>query len=336
MGGHHDHHHPRSTAGRLGLSSAIFALNMAVQAGGGLWTGSLGLYSDALENFSDAALNLLGMASLSVANRREPCDEFSYGWHRLEVFYVVVGILMLLALAATIVAEAVGRILHPHPILAGRALLFAGAGLVLNAAATLVLVPHGGTREERDLNLRSAYLHALGDSLTSLGVITSLAFVWWKGWRFLDPLMASIVVVVILRGAWGLARETYGILMHQAAFDHREAKAAIQALPGVAGVEDLRSWRLCSHLVICSAHVIVEADRLDETEAFLEDIEHLLWERFGVRHLTIHFETASMAERHHHRFIHQHESAGVEDPVHKGAHRHEHSHGHPHRHSHGS
>ncbi len=330
MGGQHSH--PRSTAGRLGLSSAIFALNMAIQALGGLWTGSLGLYSDALENFSDAALNLLGMASLKVANRREPCDEFSYGWHRLEVFYVVIGIVMLLALAATIVAEAVGRILHPQAIMAGRALLFAGAGLVLNAAATFVLIPHSGTREERDLNLRSAYLHALGDSLTSLGVMASLAFVWWKGWRFLDPLMASLVVLFILRGAWGLGRETYGILMHRAAFDHAEAKAGILSLPGVTGVEDLRSWRLCSHLVICSAHIVIEAQRLDETEAFLDDIEHLLWEQFGVRHLTIHFETAAMAERHHHRFIHQHEAAGVEDPVHLGAHRHEHPHGHEHGH----
>jgi cobalt-zinc-cadmium efflux system protein len=331
MGADHDHAghaHPRSTAGRLGLSSAIFALNMIVQALGGFWTGSLGLYSDALENFNDSALNLLGMASLRVANKREPCDRFSYGWHRLEIFYVVIGILMLLALAVTIVIEAVHRVRHPGPILAGRAILFAGIGLVLNVAATLVLVPSSGTREERDLNLRSAYLHALGDSLTSLGVMASLFFVYWKGWRILDPIMASLVVIFILRGAWKLFKETFAILMHRAAFDHAKAREELLKLPGLLGVEDLRSWKVCSHLTVCTAHVIVRAERLDETEHYLEDIEHLLSERFGVRHLTIHFETQTMAQRHHHRFIHHHEAAGVEDPIHLGEHRHEHRHEH--------
>jgi hypothetical protein len=73
-------------------------------------------------------------------------------------------------------------------------------------------------------------------------------------------------------------------------------------------VEDLRSWRICSHLKVCTAHIIVTADRLEETVRFQEDAEHVLKDHFGVRHLTLHFETARMAERHHHRFIHQHEA----------------------------
>ncbi len=324
----HGHSHGRTTTGRLALSALIFAGNFGVQALGGMWTGSLGLVSDSLENLNDVVVNLLALGSLRVANRREPCDRYAYGWHRLEVFHTLLGVLLLGALAGAIIFEAWDRFLHPHNIKLGWAILFSGAGLLLNLAATLVLLPPKGSRQENDLNLKSAYLHALGDSLANLGVMVSMGIIYATGWRWVDPAVALIIVCLILRGAWHLLKDALAILMHKAAFDHEVAKAELLKLEGVLGIEDLRSWKVCSHLTVCSAHVIVEADRLDETEAFLEDIEHILWEHHGVRHLTVHFETPAMAERHHHRFIHQHESAGVEDPVHHGDHKHEHGHRH--------
>jgi cobalt-zinc-cadmium efflux system protein len=127
-----------------------------------------------------------------------------------------------------------------------------------------------------------------------------------------DPLLAAGIAAVILRGAFLLLRDAVGILMHRAAFDQEEAKAELLRLPGIQGVEDLRSWRVCSHLTICTAHIIVEVERLDETEAHQHRIEHLLSERFGVRHLTLHFETKAMADRHPHRFAHEHEAEGHE------------------------
>jgi cobalt-zinc-cadmium efflux system protein len=331
---HHGHAHGRTTSARLALSAAFFAVNFAVQGLGGLWTGSLGLVSDSLENLNDVVVNLLALGSLRVANRREPCDRYAYGWHRLEVFHTLLGVALLGALAGAVIFEAWDRFRHPHEIKLGWAILFSAGGLLLNLAATAVLVPRKGTRQERDLNLRGAYLHALGDSLANLGVMVSMGIIYLTGWRWMDPLVALGITALILRGAWHLLKDALAILMHKAAFDHEIAKAELMELPGVVGIEDLRSWKVCSHLTVCSAHVIVEAHRLDETEAFLEDIEHVLSEHHGVRHLTVHFETAAMAERHHHRFIHQHEAAGVEDPVHKGEHRHEHGHHHEDHHHH--
>ena len=173
-----------------------------------------------------------------------------------------------------------------------------------------MLVPAEGTRQEQDLNLRSAYLHALGDSLANLAVMVGMVVIRMTGWRWVDPLLAAGIAALILRGAFFLLRDAVGILMHRAAFDQEEAKSALLGLPGVSGVEDLRSWRVCSHLTVCTAHIIVEAERLEETEAHQHRIEHLLAERFGVRHLTLHFETAAMAERHPHRFAHEHEAEG--------------------------
>ena len=309
-GGEPHHHHPpaHGTPRRLALSSVLFGLNFLFQALGGWWTGSLGLVSDSLENLNDAVVNLLTMGSIQVANRREPCDRYTYGWHRLEIMQTLLGALLLVLLAGAVLWEAWRRLQAPTGIRVGWAIAFSAAGLALNLAATLVLLPPKGSRQEGDLNLRGAYLHALGDSLANVGVMLSMVLIHLTGWRWVDPLMAVAIVLFILRGAFSLGRDAVGILMHHAAFDHEEARRLLLDLPGVRGVEDLRSWRVCSHLTVCTAHVVVEAERLDETGPFLEAIEDLMAHRFGVRHITVHFETAAMAGGHHHRFVHEHDA----------------------------
>jgi cobalt-zinc-cadmium efflux system protein len=306
------HTHGPTTTGRLALSSLIFGVNFLVQGLGGLWTGSLGLVSDSLENLNDAVVNLLSLGSIRVANRREPCDRWTYGWHRIEIFNTLLGVMLLVVLAGAVLFEAWSRIQHPHPIKLGWAIGFSALGLLLNLAATFVLVPAKGSKQERDLNLRGAYLHALGDSLANVAVMLGMVMIRFTGWRWIDPILAAGIAAVILRGAFLLLRDAVGILMHRAAFDQEEAKAELLGLPGVVGVEDLRSWRVCSHLTVCTAHVIVEAERLNETEAHQQRIEHLLFEHYGVRHLTLHFETPDMAERHQHRFMHEHEAEGYD------------------------
>jgi cobalt-zinc-cadmium efflux system protein len=304
------HSHGPTTSGRLALSSLIFGLNFLAQGLGGLWTGSLGLVSDSLENLNDAVANLLALGSIRVANRREPCDQWTYGWHRLEIFNTLLGALLLTALAAAVCMEAWSRFRHPQPIRLGWAIAFSALGLLLNLAATRVLVPTVGSRQERDLNLRSAYLHALGDSLANLAVMAGMVIIRLTGWRWVDPLLAVAIAAFILRGAFHLLRDAVEILMHRAAFDQEAAKAALVELPGIRGVEDLRSWRVCSHLTVCTAHIIVDAERLEDTEDHQHRIEHLMADHFGVRHLTLHFETQAMADRHQHRFVHEHEAEG--------------------------
>lgn len=314
----------RTTLARLAFSAAIFGLNFLAQGLGGLWTGSLGLVSDSLENLNDSVVNLLAIGAISIANKREPCDRYAYGWHRLEVFHTLLGVGLLVALAAGILVEAWHRLHDPVHIQIGWAIAFSAAGLLLNLAATYVLLPPKDTRMAGDLNLRSAYLHALSDSLANVAVMISMVVIRFTGWKWIDPALAILIVLVILRGAFLLLRSAAAILMHRAAFDHEAAKSDLLKLSGVLGVEDLRSWKICSHLTVATAHVLVDAERLDETERYLEDIEHVLSEHFGVRHLTVHFETSAMADRHHHKFIHRHEAEGIEDPIHNGEHKRDH------------
>lgn len=314
------------TGARLAWSSALFGLSALIQGLGGLATGSLGLVSDSLENLNDLIANLMALTTLTVANRREPSARFTYGFHRLEVFNTFLGAALLLLLAGGVAAEAVRRLRHPQPIQTGWVLVFCLSGLCLNVAATLALRPRDAGELERDANLKAAYYHAFSDAFASLGLVASALVIRATGWRWLDPLVALAIVAVILRSALSLLRDATAIFMQRAAFDHGKALERLRALPGVEAVEDLRSWRVCSHLVVCSAHVVVTVDRLEETAPLAEALEALLARDFGVRHATLHFETPAMAARHHHRFLHQHDLPEAHD--------HDHGHGHGHCHDH--
>ena len=319
---HSHHNHPghgsleRSTGhpghggivSRLAWSSVIFGCSALAQGIGGFLTGSLGLISDSLENLNDLVANLLSLTSVMVANRREPSDRFAYGWHRLEVFNTLLGAGMLMALAMGIVLEAVHRLKAPPHIQTGWVLGFCCLGLALNLAAALTLRPREEGELERDATLKSAYLHAFFDSLASLALLGSTLVIRFTGWRLLDPLVALVIVGFIVRGACHLGADAIAILMHRAAFDHLEARKQLLLLPGVSGVEDIRSWRLCSHLVVCTAHVQVEVERLEDTQPLMAAIEKVLTDKFRVRHMTVHFETRVMAGEHSHRFVHEHEA----------------------------
>lgn len=339
MGAGHDHSHDHShgqgpaTAGRLAISAGIFFTSFLMQGIGGLLTGSVGLISDSLENLNDVLVNLLGLASLAVANRREPCDRYAFGFHRVEVLNTLFGTGMLVALAAGVAWEAWVRFRHPVFIQTGWVLVLSAGGLLLNVAAALTLRnPHA---LDKDASLKAAYTHAFMDSLTSLALLGAMLIIRFTGWRWIDPAFALAVVALILWGAYGLLKDALAILMHKAAFDHNAARAALTALPGVRDVQDLRSWKVCGHLTVATAHIVVDAERLAETDAILESIERVVATRFGVRHLTVHFETPYMADRHHHRFVHRHEEAA--DLTHTG-HDHDHAHGpdEDHDHTHGS
>ena len=304
----HLHSNHGLTLRRLWLSALIFFLSFLIQGFGGFLTGSIGLISDSLENLNDVFVNTLSMGSLWVAHKQSPDHRWPYGLHRLEVVNGLIVVILLGLFGFFVGSEALDRLQNPQPIQTGKVLLFALSGLILNLVATRILVPNEEDLAKNNLNLKGAYIHALLDSVTSIVLMISMVVIRFTGWTWIDPLVALLILGLIARGMFVLLKDILSILLHWAAFNHQEAIDDLKKLPGILDV--------------------IEAERLEETEAYLEDIEHLLWEKYKVRHLTIHFENQTMADRHHHLFIHNHDSAGVEDPIHKGPHLHSHPHQH--------
>ena len=124
----------------------------------------------------------------------------------------------------------------------------------------------------------------------------------------LPPRKSWHVGGLIIERAYSLGADAVSILMNLSAFDHAEARRQLMLLPGVLGVGDIRSWRLCSHLVVCTAHVQVGVERLEETQPLMAAIERVLAEKFRVRHMTVRFETRLLAGEHSHRFVHENET----------------------------
>lgn len=289
---------------RLRLAMVILGVTLGAEVVGGLLFGSLSLLSDAAHVLSDILALLLASLALTYAHRRVPSERMTYGYHRLEVFSALLNGVALVGIAVWIVIEAIDRLGGVQNLRAGPAFLIATVGLVVNLVVAWSL--RGGEVERRDLNLRSAYLHVLGDALSSVAVMVGLGVAWVGDLPWLDPAVAILVSLIILVGAGRVLAEGAGILLQQSPHDVEELRALVRSVDRVEDIKDVRLWQVCSWLIVGTAHVVIDAERLEETEPIREEIEMLLRERYGVRHLTLHFETRAMAESHTHRIDHQH------------------------------
>ena len=247
-GGHahhgHAHHHGAGTTDERRIFTAflIIALFMVVEVAGGLLSGSLALLADAGHMVSDAAA--LGMSWLALRIGKRPADaERSYGYRRLEVLVAFVNGCMLFVIALWIVIEAARRFLAPQPVLGGTMLAVAIAGLVANLVAFLVL--NGGNRE--NLNMRSAWLHVLGDLAGFVGAIIAAGIIMATGWWPIDPILSVLVALLILKSAWGIVASSSHILLEGTppGLDLAALRADLAAsVPEVVEIHHVHAWCL--------------------------------------------------------------------------------------------
>ena len=227
---------------------------MFVEAVGGWLSGSLALVADAGHMLTDVAALALAMMSARMAQR--PADHRrTYGYLRLEILAALVNGVVLAALSAWIIFEAIRRFRSPHaiegPLFAGVAL----AGLVVNLVA-LRLLRHDS---HGSLNTRAAYLHVMGDLLGSVGALLAALIVIFTGWTYADPIVSVLISLLIIAGSWRLLRESVEILL-EAAPSHiplQEVERRMRGVEGVIAVHDLHVWTLTSGVVAMSGHVVV-------------------------------------------------------------------------------
>jgi cobalt-zinc-cadmium efflux system protein len=287
-------HHALSgdLARRLRLACVITAVIFVAEVAGGILTGSLALLSDAGHVFAD--LFALGISAYALSLARVPPDSArTYGYHRTEVFAALLNGLGLFAISIWIVIEAVERLQVPVPVRSGPMAVVATVGLLANLAIILLLRGHAG----ENLNARSALMHVIGDLLASVAVVAGGIVMWATGLHLIDPILSLVVVLILLRGAYGIIAEATHILLEGTprGIQLDQVERAIAEVEGVRGVHDLHIWSLCSEYAALSVHVLVQEQSTSEARRIVDQVGHMLAERFRIIHTTIQSESAACA-----------------------------------------
>lgn len=296
--GHHGHGHALGAGTderRIAWAFVIIFGFMLVEVAGGVISGSLALLADAGHMVSDAAALGMSWAALRVGKR--PADSMrSYGYRRLEVLVAFVNGCTLFLIAAWVLFEAIRRFAAPIPVLGGPMLAVAIAGLLANVVAFLVL--SGGNRE--NLNMRSAWLHVLGDLLGFVIAIVAAIAILWTGWSPIDPILSVLVAILILRSAAEIVKSSAHILLEGAPtdFDLSALRSdLIAAVPAVEEVHHIHAWSLTQEQSLVTLHVRCVPDANPET--IVPAVNSRLRKRFGISHSTIQVDHADCADQHH-------------------------------------
>jgi cobalt-zinc-cadmium efflux system protein len=284
---------------RFILSFIVTALILAGEVAGGIYTGSLALLSDAAHVLMDVLALVLSYAALRLASL-PPDDRHTFGFHRLEVIAALVNGISLGGIAVGIFIEAWRRWQTPSAIKSIEMLVIAVIGLILNLVVVFILKggmhthhdhQHGDDEHPEDLNVKSAFLHVLGDAAASVGVILAALIIMKTGWSWVDPVMSVLIGLLILVSAWRVLRSSLHILVEGVpeSIQLPRVAEAITGTPGVASLHDLHVWNICSMNVALAAHVVLESDSLKARTRVMKEMRSRL-ARLGIEHTTIQFE----------------------------------------------
>jgi cobalt-zinc-cadmium efflux system protein len=258
----------------------------------GIQAHSLALISDAGHNFTDALALLLAWFGFYL--EAKPADEIkTYGYHRAGVLSAFVNALTLLALSGWIFYESALRLRHPGAVHEGVMMAVAAVGVVLNGGIMWALQ----SASRHDLNVRSAFVHMLGDALGSLGIIAGAIVIRYTGWEQVDPALSILIGILIVWTAWDIIREALNILLEglPRGIHLQDVTAAMRAIEGVLDVHDLHIWSLGSSTHALSCHVRIADVPPSASAAILERLNGMLAEHFHISHTTVQFEQASCA-----------------------------------------
>ena len=273
---------------RLAISLALNAALVVAQVALGLVARSTGLLADAGHNLTDVGALVLSMVAVRLA-LRPPSAERSFGNHRATILAALANASLIAVVTALIVVGSVHRLGHPEHVRAGLVVVVASLGLVVNAAAALVL-RDGST----DLNMRSAVLHMVGDALASLAVVlaaVALLFVPSASW--LDPVSALVVAAIIVFQTSRVFRGSIAVLLESTPSDVDlvDLMATMEGTPGVGEVHDLHVWSLSTEMRLLSAHMVLTGHpSLEEAQVVGERVKAAIASRFSISHSTLELE----------------------------------------------
>jgi len=281
---HHHHHHDTDISGGKLLFSVI--LNIIItfaQFIGGILSGSLALLSDALHNFSDVTSLIISYYAHRISHRPQNIVQ-TFGYKRAEILAALFNASVLIAVSAYLIFESVDRFLHPEPVASVWVMALATLGIAVNGLSAWLL--HRDSHS--NLNIRSAYLHLMGDLMTSVAVLIGGGLIYSFGWYWIDPLLSLLISLYLIRSSYGIVRESAGMLM-QFAPAHVPVDAVVETVAAFDAIEKIHHihlWQLDDETVFLEARLNFHEDlTLSETNCVIHELSHAL-EAIGIAHTT--------------------------------------------------
>jgi len=276
---------------KLKRAFVISALIFIGEFLGGIISNSLALLSDAGHVLTDTFA--LGLSLIAAEIAKKPSDfRATYGYHRFGLMAALLNGLSLVGISIYIFYESYRRLLRPVDIDLSVMLPIAFIGLSGNLIMTLML-----GKGHEDLNLRSAWLHVVGDTLSSIAVIISGGVIYFTGWKTIDPLTGILIGLIIIIGGIRVIKESLHIFLELTppGFKTEEIVKEIKEINGILGIHDVHLWSITKGQIAFSCHIYVKDQRLSELECIKRSVEEVLKKK-GINHIALQFECKECEE----------------------------------------
>jgi cobalt-zinc-cadmium efflux system protein len=289
---HGEHDHAPASLGKLRWAVGLTLAFVAIEAVAGAFAHSLALLSDAGHNFADAAALGFSWYALSIA-RKPAHSGMTYGYHRVGILAALVNAVSLVVIALLIFWEAASRFRHPEAAHGVVMIVVAAVAVAINLTIGIWL--HAGAKH--DLNVRSAYLHMMGDAISAIGVVIAGVVITLGGSTMADPIVSLLIGAMILYSSWGVLKESVNVLLEgtPAGMDMATVERDIAAVPGVRGVHDLHVWTVGPGVIAASVHVLVDEQTIRQGQQVLKAVVAELRHHHGINHTTVQVEVEGHA-----------------------------------------
>ncbi len=289
--GSHTHSHLREAANqttrRLSISLFLTLAFVIIEAGAGIFANSLALLTDAAHNLTDVIA--LALTWFAVRITSQPANaRKTYGYHRAGILVALLNSTTLVLISLGIFYEAYRRFLSPPEVESGILITVGLIAVVINLVTALLI--HRGS--EHDLNLRSAFVHLMGDVISTVGAVIAGVIIYFTGANWLDPFVSVLIGFLILYNAWGILRDAVDILLEATPRDVniKEMVKDIAAVEGVLGVHDIHVWSLTQSLRTMSAHILTDDLQISAGGTIQRQINEILRHRYNISHATLQLE----------------------------------------------
>ncbi len=286
----HGHHHSTSGISEKNLLAAV-VLNFTITIAeiiGGILSNSLALLSDAIHNLGDGFAVLLAYIAHRVS-KRESNQRKTFGYKRIEILAAFVNSIVLAAICIFLIWEAIERFQNPAPIKGLIMFSVASVGLLANLIAVVLLQ----SDSKKNINIRAAYLHLIGDTLSSIVVIIGGILIWKFEIYWIDPLITVLISLYILKETYLLLKDSFNILMQSSPRELSldKIKLEVEKLEGVKNIHHVHAWSLNDQQVHFEGHIDLEEDMtVSKTDALKNRIRTLLHNKFNIDHTTLEVE----------------------------------------------